>query len=365
MGNVARLSLNYRWRAQGVEGYEMADQTHLDLLNSGIAKWNSLRPAKPDLSSANLFEAQLRGADLRDANLRDSDLRRANLREARLERADLRNARLYRSNLNTGKLNEANLSGADLERAFLSRCDLSKAILLNASLKNAILVRSDLTDTILTGASVYGVSTWDLEGLPKNQDDLVITPTGQTEVTVDNLKVAQFIYLLLENAQIRDVIDTVGKKGVLILGRFTDRKAVLNGLRTRFRELGFVPMVFDFERPNSKDLSETVKTLAGLSAFIVADLTAPRSTPHEAQAIVPEYMVPFVPIIQSGEEPYAMFNDLWLKHEWVIDPLEYSGIEALLPKVGTAIVEPAMRLRQSLLDQRTQRMDTRSLDDYD
>lgn len=342
----------------------MADPTHLELLRLGVAEWNESRPTQPDLSGADLSKAQLRGADLRDTDLRDADLRRANLREARLECAYLRNARLYRSNLNRATLNEADLSGADLERAFLSRCDLSRCNLTSASLKNAILVRSDLTGTILTGASVYGISIWDLEGTPENQDDLVITPTGQTEVTVDNLKIAQFIYLLLENAQIRDVIDTVGKKGVLILGRFTDRKTVLDGLRARFRELGFVPVVFDFEKPNSKDLSETVKTLAGLAAFIVADLTAPRSTPHEAQAIVPDYMVPFVPIIQAGEEPYAMFNDLWLKHDWVMEPLEYSGIDALLPKLAVAIVEPAMSLRRRLLEQRTQKMSTRSLDDY-
>lgn len=45
----------------------------------------------------------------------------------------------------------------------------------------------------LTGARVYGVSVWDLDGAPANQDNLVITPSGEAEVTVDNLKIAQFI----------------------------------------------------------------------------------------------------------------------------------------------------------------------------
>lgn len=76
---------------------------------------------------------------------------------------------------------------------------------------------------------------------------------------------------------------------MLILGRFTERTPVLDGLRTRLRELGFAPIVFDFERPTSKDLTETVQILAGLSAFIIADLTAPRSAPHEAQAVIPAY----------------------------------------------------------------------------
>jgi hypothetical protein len=35
-------------------------------------------------------------------------------------------------------------------------------------------------------------------------------------VTVDNIEVAQFVYLLLHNEKIRDVIDTVGR-GSLVL----------------------------------------------------------------------------------------------------------------------------------------------------
>jgi hypothetical protein len=49
--------------------------------------------------------------------------------------------------------------------------------------------------------------------------NLVITAPGEPEVMVDNIEVAQFLYLLLHNEKIRDVIDTVGKKGVLLLAR--------------------------------------------------------------------------------------------------------------------------------------------------
>jgi hypothetical protein len=50
------------------------------------------------------------------------------------------------------------------------------------------------------------------------QENLIITPPGQADI--DNIKVAQFIYLLLNNKEIRDVIDTITSKAVLILGRF-------------------------------------------------------------------------------------------------------------------------------------------------
>jgi hypothetical protein len=35
-------------------------------------------------------------------------------------------------------------------------------------------------------------------------------------------------------------------------------------------------------------------------------------------------MIPFVPILEKGEEPFAMFGDLWIKYrEWVFDPIHY------------------------------------------
>jgi hypothetical protein len=44
----------------------------------------------------------------------------------------------------------------------------------------------------------------------------VITPRDESVIQLDNLEVAQFIYLLLNNEKIRDMIDTLGKKAVLI-----------------------------------------------------------------------------------------------------------------------------------------------------
>ena len=42
---------------------------------------------------------------------------------------------------------------------------------------------------------------------------MVITRDAEPEITVDNIEVAQFIYLLLSNPKIRDAIDRlVGKK---------------------------------------------------------------------------------------------------------------------------------------------------------
>jgi hypothetical protein len=122
---------------------------------------------------------------------------------------------------------------------------------------------------------------------------LVITPDRQSEITVDNLEVAQFIYLLIHNSKIRDVIDTIGRKGVLLLGRFTDgRTTILERLRNELRKRGFLPIVFN-DKPETRDFTETIRLLAGLSHFVIAEITNPRSAPLELQATVPECMIPF------------------------------------------------------------------------
>jgi hypothetical protein len=40
---------------------------------------------------------------------------------------------------------------------------------------------------------------------------------------------------------------------------------ILGRLRAKFRELGFVPIVFNFDKPETKDFTATVQLLANLS----------------------------------------------------------------------------------------------------
>jgi hypothetical protein len=117
---------------------------------------------------------------------------------------------------------------------------------------------------------------------------LVITPQFESVIQVDNLEAAQFIYLLLNNKRIRHVIDTITSKVVLILGRLTpERKAVLDAIREELRRRDSLPILFDFHKPDSKDLTGTISTLANMARFIIADLTDSASVPHELAMIIP------------------------------------------------------------------------------
>ncbi len=55
----------------------------------------------------------------------------------------------------------------------------------------------------LIRCKVYGTSVWNVRLTGTQQLDVVITPFDEPEITVDNLEVAQFIYLLLHNEKIR------------------------------------------------------------------------------------------------------------------------------------------------------------------
>jgi uncharacterized protein YjbI with pentapeptide repeats len=286
-----------------------ANARELDLRGARLQKANLF---KAYLGKANLSEAVLSGANLSDAhlseaNLSGADLSRAGLFEAVLSGANLSEANLFRANLHRANVSDADLSWARLHAADLTSANLSGTNLSDARLVNATLVNTNLAEADLTGCSVHGVSAWGLKLEKAKQQNLIITRERDPEITVDNIEVAQFVYLLLHNEKIRDVIDTVGKKGVLLLGRFTEgRIDVLNRLREELRQRGYLPIVFNFDKPETKDFTETVRLLAGLSKFVIADITNPKSAPLELQATVPEIMVPFRPIIEEGEKPFAM-----------------------------------------------------------
>ncbi len=75
----------------------------------------------------------------------------------------------------------------------------------------------------------------------------------------------------------------------MILGRFSaERKIILDNIRSKLRDCGYVPIMFDFEKATSRDFTETIKILAGLSKFVIVDITNPKSSPLELQAIVPD-----------------------------------------------------------------------------
>ena len=345
-----------------------------------------------DLRFSNFDECNFEGASLHGSNLTSSSFRRsrmkgaglmecrtsefqdsapgytyfdeADLSNANLVQADLSQARMAGTNLTGAALNQADLSAAVLTRAVLrdaklplatlSHADLSHAQMEGANLEQSIMVRTSLEHAELSRCRVYGVAAWDLKLAEAKQLDLVITPSWENgaSIEVDDIEVAQFIYLLMSQQRLQSVIDTITSKAVLILGRFTpERKAVLVALRDALRGRQLVPIIFDFEKPASRDLTETIRLLALMCRFVVADLTSPKSVPHELMALVP-FMpsVPFQLLIQGDEKEYPLVEHL-LRYPWVLPTQRYDDAASLVAAADTAIIQPAEALAEKLRPQ--------------
>ena len=335
----------------------MADQEQLDILKQGVEIWNQWRREHPsmvpdlsfaDLTEVDLDDADLSGADFSDANLREAQLGGANLRGANFSRTNLIKADMWRANLSEAVLYRAKVTEADLSQANLSDTNLSEAELdgvdfTKAELIRATLVKTNCPEAILTNCRVYGISAWNVQLDRAKQENLVITDYDEPTIMVDNLKIAQFIYLLLNNEEIRDAIDTIAKKAVLILGRFTfERKVVLDNLREELRTCGSLPILFDFEKPSSRSITETVRTLAHLARFIIADLTDPSSIPQELQAIIPTLAIPVQPVLLEGKREYSMFVDFLKTYHWVLPIHYYTDQTNLLTNLKEQVIEHDM-----------------------
>jgi uncharacterized protein YjbI with pentapeptide repeats len=350
----------------------MANEEHLAIIKLGVEAWNQWRrenvETNPDLcgaklgfinlSGVNLSESDLSNAYLRAATLKNACLRGATLIgtdiiNADLSNADLSSADLRGADLNGADLNGANLIAAKFNEANLSHANFSNADLSGASLRRAQLIKTRFNRAILADCSIFGVSAWGVELDQADQRNLIITDNDEPIITVDDLEVAQFIYLLLNHKKLRIAINSVTERGVLLLGRFGDGGLeVLQLVAAKLRQMNYLPIIFDFDRPEDRDYTETIKVLVGLSRFIVVDLSGP-SVPQELYATVPHFDIPFVPIIEKGRKMYSMSIDLW-KYEWFLTPpVEFASKEELIELISSKIVDRAEERhheRQLLLD---------------
>jgi hypothetical protein len=324
----------------------MANEEHLKILKQGVKAWNKWREENPDI------EPKLIKAELFDIHLSKADLSGADFSGAELGGAVLSEANLHGAKLSWAYLTMADLRNVDLIGANLSRSDFRKADLDGADLERANLVETKLEGANISNCRIYGISAWDLKiSQETKQLNLVITKNDEPAITVDNLEVAQFLYLLLHNEKIRHVIDTITSKVVLILGRFTnERKDVLDAIRDELRKHDYLPVVFDFDKPASRDLTETISTLAHMARFIIADITDAKSIPQELQAIIPNLpSVPIQPLLLGAATEYGMFEH-FRRYPWVLEICRYHNPDELIQAIPTKVIAPAEEKAKAFLE---------------
>lgn len=368
----------------------MKSDKQIALLKRGKSAWNAWRKSNPaeiphfeeadlrglDLTGCDLSNALLNGADLTGATITESifngaSLASASLRNARGENCsfmhavlwdiDASDATLVGSNMSRAELVGAQCTGADFRRvelwsANLFETNFTRADLREASLENSLLIRTVFDEADLTGCHVYGIAAWDVTANRTIQNGLRISQTDDPDIRVDNLEVAQFLYLWLNNQNLKTVIDTITSKVVLILGRFSgERKPILDAIRDELPKRDYLPVLFDFEKPSNRDITETVSTLAHMARFVIADLSDPKSIPHELAHVIPLLpSVPFVPLIVSPQEEYTMFEHFFgFRH--VLKPFRYRNEDHLLRSLGDKVIGPAERLARRVAGRRTRK----------
>jgi len=258
-------------------------------------------------------------------------------------------------------LAKQHLEGTDLRAANFRQANLSEAHLERANLEGTILhaatlVETNLEQANLTGAHIYGIAAWNPRLGGAIQSSLIITRENEPVITVDDLEVAHLIYLLLNHQKLRNVTNAVTERGVLILGRFSDGGlAILQSIAAKLRELHYIPIIFDFDRPDDRNYTETIKTLVGLSRFVIVDLSGP-SVPQELYATVPHFKIPFAPIVEEQRRSFAMSGDLF-EYPWVLKPVRYSSKEQLITELATKVIDPAEQKHKARRAHFAQRFD--------
>jgi uncharacterized protein YjbI with pentapeptide repeats len=340
----------------------MANEEHLRRIKQGVSAWNAWRAEHPketinlqggnlretdltqvDLHGALLSQADLGWAILQGADFRGAVLKRTALMQADLSGANLRGAQCHEAVLTGANLRGAMLKGAAFRRAHLIDAHLPQADLTKVNLSEALLIRTNLQEATLHHCRIYGMSAWDVNVAGAEQTGLIITPDGEPTITVDNLKVAQCISLLLNHEEIRDVIDTIGRKAVLLLGRCTPKRhAVLAALRDALRQYGYTPITCDCQKPTSTSERETIAILARLSRFVLADLTSAKVVLQALDVLVPHLTsVPIQPIIQTQARQTVVIASEDRRYPWFFPTVHYQNVRDAIAKLSEKIIAPA------------------------
>ena len=116
---------------------------------------------------------------------------------------------------------------------------------------------------------------------------------------------------------------------------------MLDAMRAALRKRDLLPVIFDFSIPASRDVTETIKVLAGLARFVIADITDATEVRVELHNIVRDFpSLAVQPILLRGQPEFVSVQHL-RKFPWVLPSFEYENAEHLLANLDDCVVAPA------------------------
>ena len=183
--DLSKYNLDYANLADVCGAYVSFRETSLSRANLERVQFDDA-----NFSRASLVEANLENAQFKDVCFEQTNLTQANFREAHLSYTNFKDANMYMANLS-----EVKGIRVSLERAFLKKADLSRIDLVNSILNDANLNEVSLNKAILKNCFIYGVSLWGTKASEIKLDDVYISPEINKSLKINNLELAQTIYL--------------------------------------------------------------------------------------------------------------------------------------------------------------------------
>jgi hypothetical protein len=133
----------------------------------------------------------------------------------------------------------------------------------------------------------------------------------------------------------------------LVVSQINERLSS-NALREELRKRDCLPILFDFEKPGSRDTDETITLLARMARFVVADISDAKAVLQELRAIVPDLpSVPVQSIILATQEEPGMF-DFYRNRPSFLTVHRYADQKQLLADLGDKVIRPAELTVQEL-----------------
>lgn len=326
-----------------------------NLSNTNLIKanLNDANLVRVDLSGAELFEADLAGAnlsgaDISEANLSGADLSEANISGADLFRTNLHGANLYMANLIETNLSETNLSGVNLSRADLREANLTGADLRGANISQSVLNEAILDKATLINCRISGISTWNTQMNDMKNSGLIITNNDEIPIIVDDIQIAQFIYLFLNYENIRNTINILSSKIVLVIGHFpAERKDILNAIREKLHNYDYQPVFINISKTDNQNFLKSFFQLVKIAQFIIADFWDANILLEELPQILSTISVPIKPIqIEFSGKEYTKLSEIRKHSKLLLNIYMYKDINELMTCFKEKIIDPAEAARE-------------------
>ena len=206
---------------------------------------------------------------------------------------------------------------------------------------------------VLEWGAAHGLFDWGLFMVHMTSPDAVLFPRRDTagivreqrtvrQAHAETIGNARELARRMDGMNFGEIMSELTQRRVLILGRFTGRRLkMLEAIKAHLQahEAKYLPELFTYAKPTSRDLVEAIVGFAALARFIIADLSEPRSVQQELEAITGQFQsVPIVLLINRTGREWATFEHTKRRPNVVKPTIRYRDEADLVARLDTEVI---------------------------